>query len=482
MFGGKMNYRDGLPRGNFDTPEIAFLVVFQVLTMENWQTVLFDLMRGEIDKILASAFLIVWIFVGNFILLNLFLAILLDSFIEEDEEQEDQEERLERIKLKQLRANEKAKRKNRKKVYMKLQKKERPSKLYFGQAAEEDEEDLEDLDEEQIIKIFQSQGILKKSKKEIEEETVLYDGIECAMSIYLFSKESRFREYCYKLWKHKLWEQIVMGLILLSSAKLATDTFNDRIESQLVLDALDGVDQFFNYAFICEMSVKVIAMGLVMDAGSYLEDSWNQLDFFIVVSSIADMSLQGFELPFIRILRMLRVLRPLRFISRNVGLRMIVVALLDSVSHIFNVLIVLAMVYLVFAILGVNFMMGHFFYCSIDPYVLHTEQECLIAGGSWERYDHNFDNVFQAYISLFVVSSLEGWPDICTQALDMTGLDRGPEFEAAPIMMVYFVAFILIGSFFLLNFFIGVLFLKFNQAQKEEQKGLTQRDMSWMDI
>jgi hypothetical protein len=48
--------------------------------------VLFDLMRGDIDKMLASAFLIVWIFVGNFILLNLFLAILLDSFIEEDAE------------------------------------------------------------------------------------------------------------------------------------------------------------------------------------------------------------------------------------------------------------------------------------------------------------------------------------------------------------------------------------------------------------
>lgn len=48
--------------------------------------------------------------------------------------------------------------------------------------------------------------------------------------------------------------------------------------------------------------------------------------------------------------------------------------------------------------------------------------------------------------------------------------------------MLYFVAFILIGSFFLLNFFIGVLFLKFNQAQREEQKGLTSRDMGWMDI
>ena len=49
---------------------------------------------------------------------------------------------------------------------------------------------MEDLDEEQIVKIFQSQGILKKSKKEIEEETVLFDGIECAMSIYIFSKDN----------------------------------------------------------------------------------------------------------------------------------------------------------------------------------------------------------------------------------------------------------------------------------------------------
>ena len=125
------------------------------------------------------------------------------------------------------------------------------------------------------------------------------------------------------------------------------------------------------------------------------------------------MSLSGLDIEFIRILRMLRVLRPLRFISRNVGLKMIVVALLDSVGHIFNVLIVLVMVYLVFAILGVNFMMGVMFYCSIDPLILHTKTTCEIAGGEWEVYDHNFDNVLQAYISLYVVSSLEGWPDIC---------------------------------------------------------------------
>lgn len=194
------------------------------------------------------------------------------------------------------------------------------------------------------------------------------------------------------------------------------------------------------------------------------------------------MALAGFDLPFIRVLRMLRVLRPLRFISRNIGLKMIVVALLESVGHIFNVAIVISMVYLVFAILGVNFMMGQMFYCSIDPYVLHTEPECLLAGGSWNRYDHNFDNVPQAYISLFVVSSLEGWPDVAIQALDTTKVDEGPKFQETTVNMLYFIIFILIGSFFLLNFFIGVLQLKFNQAQKEEQKGLTNKDMGWMDI
>lgn len=61
----------------------------------------------------------------------------------------------------------------------------------------------------------------------------------------------------------------------------------------------------------------------------------------------------------------------------------------------------------------------------------------------------------------------------------MVDVDTGPAFQASVYMMSYFVFFILIGSFFLLNFFIGVLFLKFNEAQAEEQKGLSPKDMGW---
>lgn len=157
---------------------------------------------------------------------------------------------------------------------------------------------------------------------------------------------------------------------------------------------------------------KIIAQGLFMDHGSFMRDSWNLLDFFIVVSSIADMTLAGLDISAIKILRMLRALRPLRFLSHNVELKLIVVALMESVGHIFNVLIVVAVVYLIFAIIGVSLFSGKFFYCSIDLYQIKTERECNIAGGHWKVWDHNFDNVLEAMITLYVVSSLEGWPDI----------------------------------------------------------------------
>ena len=87
IFGrGLFDENGDVPRGNYDSIGPAFITVFQVMTMENWQTVLFDSMKGDIFKPLVAVYYIGWIFLGNFILLNLFLAILLDSFLGEDED------------------------------------------------------------------------------------------------------------------------------------------------------------------------------------------------------------------------------------------------------------------------------------------------------------------------------------------------------------------------------------------------------------
>lgn len=206
------------------------------------------------------------------------------------------------------------------------------------------------------------------------------------------------------------------------------------------------------------------------------------MDFFIVTSSIFDMAFANVEIDAIKILRMLRALRPLRFITHNVAMKLIVKALMESMGGIFNVLIVIGVVFLIFAIMAVNFFSGKFFSCSVDPFIVHTEIECEFVGGKWNVFDHHFDNVKRGFITLYIVSSLEGWPDIMLQAINVVGVDKGPKQENAIRFIIFFIVFILIGSFFFLNFFIGVLFMKFNAAQRDEQKGFTAKDLGWMDI
>jgi hypothetical protein len=225
-------------------------------------------------------------------------------------------------------------------------------------------------------------------------------------------------------------------------------------------------------------------MGFIQDKGSYLRESWNQLDFFIVCASIFDLAFSGVDLPAIKILRILRTLRPLRFISHNNDMRLIVTALIESIGHIINVVIVVLMVWLMFAILAVNLFGGKLYYCTIDTYSILTEDECRHVNGKWGPYDANFDNVFTAMITLFIVSTLESWPDIMYQAVDGQGTKKGPKVNANPIAAYFFVIFIFIGSFFFLNFFVGVIFLNYEQAQKTEKESwfMTKKEFEWVDI
>lgn len=103
-------------------------------------------------------------------------------------------------------------------------------------------------------------------------------------------------------------------------------------------------------------------------------------------------------------------------------------------------------------------------------------------GGSWVRYNYNFDNIQIAMLTLFGVASLEGWPDVLLAAIDTTKPDEGPKMEYSVEYGFYFILFILVGSFFLMNFFVGVLFLKYNQAQKAENKGFTIEHQNWKAI
>ena len=85
-------------------------------------------------------------------------------------------------------------------------------------------------------------------------------------------------------------------------------------------------------------------------------------------------------------------------------------------------------------------------------------------------------------MTLFIVSTLEGWPDIMVESVDSTEQNEGPRYEASTNFIYFYIVFIFIGSFFLLNFFIGVLFLEYAKAQREETKGYTSAHMNWIAI
>lgn len=96
---------------------------------------------------------------------------------------------------------------------------------------------------------------------------------------------------------------------------------------------------------------------------------------------------------------MIRVLRPLRMISRNPGLKIVIEALLKSIPDIGNVMVVSVLFLLLFAILGTNLYKGAFFSCEMENVeeqfqeFIKDKYDCLDYGGDWVNRDQNFDDV-----------------------------------------------------------------------------------------
>ena len=149
---------------------------------------------------------------------------------------------------------------------------------------------------------------------------------------------------------HPWFEHIVLILIVLSSLKLVIETYKTPYWSDTTNAILDGLDYVFNGLFILEAIIKIVRLGFVFCPGSYLGDSWSQLDFFIVSASLIDMSLTNVKITFIKVLRILRTLRPLRFISHNRSMKVVVNALMESMTSVFNVSIIILMVWIMFGI------------------------------------------------------------------------------------------------------------------------------------
>ncbi|XP_073324248.1 sodium channel, voltage gated, type VIII, alpha subunit b isoform X2 [Pagrus major] len=286
------------------------------------------------------------------------------------------------------------------------------------------------------------------------------------------------RKTCYLIVEHNWFETLIIFMILLSSGALAfEDVYIEQRKTVKII--LEYADRVFTYIFILEMLLKWVAYGFV----KYFTNAWCWLDFFIVDVSIVSLiaNALGFsDLGPIKSLRTLRALRPLRALSRFEGMRVVVNALVGAIPSIMNVLLVCLIFWLIFSIMGVNLFAGKYYYCYNEtaeenflPDVVNNKTECFAFINAnysevrWKNVKINFDNVGAGYLALLQVATFKGWMDIMYAAIDSRKVEDQPIYEDNLYMYIYFVIFIIFGSFFTLNLFIGVIIDNFNQQKKK---------------
>ncbi|XP_074483170.1 sodium channel protein type 2 subunit alpha-like isoform X2 [Sebastes fasciatus] len=296
------------------------------------------------------------------------------------------------------------------------------------------------------------------------------------------------RKTCFIIVEHNWFESFIIFMILLSSGALAFEDIYIE-QRKTIKTVLEYADKIFTYIFILEMLLKWVAYGFV----KYFTNAWCWLDFLIVDVSLVSLvanALGYSELTAIKSLRTLRALRPLRALSRFEGMRskqnvvtssrlskVVVNALLGAIPSIMNVLLVCLIFWLIFSIMGVNLFAGKYYYCvnttndEVFPIdVVNNKSDCLNLvndSARWKNVKINFDNVGAGYLALLQVATFKGWMDIMYAAVDSRNLEDQPEYEVNLYMYLYFVIFIIFGSFFTLNLFIGVIIDNFNQQKKK---------------
>merc|ERR1711871_1743265 len=590
LFGGKFDctrtppsecaFADDTPRHHFDNLWWAFVSVFQVLTGENWNEVLYNgiLATGWAESVIYFTLLNI---VGAYIILNLFMAILLGQF---DDDEDDESANTDMGGAAAPQGDKKSA-----KVAPAENSTPNPSGSETSLTARITEAVIGAIEAHRPNSLFSHEqnrgsGASAPSKEAPFKMT--------GTSLFVLPQTSSFRSAMFKLINHPRFDQFLLFLIAFSSVLLAIDepylkTDCNWVNSSFV-DTLKVLDKIIVILFVLEMVCKVIALGFVFGKDAYLRNGWNCLDFFLVMLSIVLLASEGNEsLAALRSLRALRALRPLRVLSRYPGMKLVVNSVFRALPDIVNTTVVCMIFYLIFAIIGVTNWKGalnacntkdydganckqnvtipkshpglvcgancstDFHYpngldCSVPPpggtactgaltfnkthviqnpgicnLLKHADEqdECsklwycqnsfkrnsstadpaicsksFTVDRSWSPVGAHFDDVGNALLTVFEVSSGEMWPDIMYTVVDAVTVDGKADLpmcennennncgkQHAPEVAIYFILVTIMCAFLLLNLFVGVVVDNFDKMKKEGISIVTDEQQLWID-
>uniref|UniRef100_A0AAQ6IFK0 Voltage-dependent L-type calcium channel subunit alpha n=1 Tax=Anabas testudineus TaxID=64144 RepID=A0AAQ6IFK0_ANATE len=414
LFGGKFNFDETqTKRSTFDSFPQALLTCFQILTGEDWNVVMYDGIMAYggpvFPGMIVCVYFVILFICGNYILLNVFLAIAVDNL---------KEGKWEENKM---------------------------------------------TDKKMLITFYL---ILKRS------------SINDQVSLFFVS---RIRVACHSLIHHHIFTNLILVFIILSSCSLAAE---DPIRAHSFRNNILGyADYAFTSIFTVEILLKMTVHGAFLHQGSFCRNWFNLLDLLVVSVSLVSFFLHSSAISVVKILRVLRVLRPLRAINRAKGLKHVVQCVFVAIRTIGNIMIVTTLLQFMFACIGVQLFKGKFYRCTDEA--KHTPEQCkgtfvvykdgdvthpMVRERIWQNSDFNFDNVLMGMMALFTVSTFEGWPALLYKAIDANGENSGPIYNYQVEISIFFIVYIIIIAFFMMNIFVGFVIITFREQGEQEYK------------
>ncbi|UYV83726.1 CACNA1G [Cordylochernes scorpioides] len=312
-------------------------------------------------------------------------------------------------------------------------------------------------------------------------------------ALFIFPLDNKFRKWCKYLADAKWFDYIILVFIAMNCITLAMERPNIPPNS-LEREVLSSANYVFTVVFAIEMFIKVVAKGLWYGKHAYFKNGWNKMDGTLVLISLVDFLLSFMAdgspriFGILRVFRLLRSLRPLRYylyetlalgtsvINRAPGLKLVVSTLLSSLRPIGNIVLICCTFFIIFGILGVQLFKGSLYYCEgTDVRYVRNRSECLANKKNvWINQKYNFDNLGQVLLSalmaLFVLSSKDGWVNIMYTGLDAVGVDQQPIENYSEWRLLYFISFLLLVAFFVLNMFVGVVVENFHRCREEQER------------
>ncbi|XP_039270704.2 voltage-dependent L-type calcium channel subunit alpha-1D-like isoform X2 [Styela clava] len=506
LFGGRFGdiaEGDVKIRSNFDTFPQALLTVFQILTGEDWNVVMYNGIEAyggaKTIGLLTSVYFIILFVGGNYILLNVFLAIAVDNLADAESLGVAQKEKEEEIKRKKTMRLKKLRKLFKKKEQLSVEADQLGKEDALSRVDEETNiNDYEDIrievtgasdtnsdkhlpelsDNESEPEIPAGPRPRRMSELHLKEKVVpMPEGY----AFFILSNVNPVRVFCHRVVNDNWFNNGILACIILSSIALACeDPINPNSPRNQVLLYFDYV---FTGVFSIEIVLKMTAYGVVFHKGSFCRNYFNLLDLLVVVVSLISMLSNSDTFSVVKILRVLRVLRPLRAINRAKGLKHVVQCVFVAISTIGNILIITALLQFMFACIGVQLFKGRLYSCTDQS--KQTQEECQgnyfvysndrhsqpsVVERVWENSPFNYDNVMNAMLALFVVATFEGWPGLLYKSIDSWEEDHGPKYDARPAVALFYFIYIIVIAFFMMNIFVGFVIVTFQEQGEQEYK------------